>query len=123
MTDDFEARVQTSLNRLEDGLIKLEASQTLLHTRVRTLGVDLMARMDRLQNRMDLLDEHLTMGLGHAADAAWKLLNLKVETSLKAEQHRWEPWKVMAAAFTAGAGTFAAAVAVITLLLHLAGKL
>ncbi len=40
----------------------LEAGQTRLR-------VDLMERMDRLQARMDNLDEHLTMGLGHADDA------------------------------------------------------
>ena len=31
-------------------------------TRMRT---DLMARMDRLQSRMDNIDEHLTLGFGH----------------------------------------------------------
>jgi len=30
------------------------------------LRTDLMARMDRLQHRMDSLDEHMTVGLGHS---------------------------------------------------------
>jgi hypothetical protein len=40
-------------------LARLEAGQTALR-------VDFMARMDRLQARVDSLDDHLTLVLGHS---------------------------------------------------------
>ena len=40
-------------------LARLETGQTQLR-------IDLMARMDRLQDKLGVLDEHLTMGLGNA---------------------------------------------------------
>jgi len=46
-------------DRILAALERLEAGQTSLRT-------DLMGRMDRLQHRMDSLDDHLTMGLGHS---------------------------------------------------------
>jgi hypothetical protein len=33
---------------------------------IANLRVELMPRMDRLQHRMDSLDEHMTLGLGHS---------------------------------------------------------
>jgi chromosome segregation ATPase len=57
MSDDSTSRILAAIERLEQGQDRMR--------------VDLMARMDRLQHRMDQLDEHLTMGLGHA-DAAEK---------------------------------------------------
>ena len=56
MSDDGMSRILTVLERLEQGQARLESDVT----RPRT---DLMARMDRLQNRMDNLDEHATMSL------------------------------------------------------------
>ena len=53
----------------------------------------------------------------------WRLLNIRVDTALKAEQLRWEPWKVVIAAAAAGGGLVVANTAVIGLILHLMGKL
>jgi hypothetical protein len=53
----------------------------------------------------------------------WRMLNLRVDTMLKAEQLRWEPWKVVAAAAAAGGGFVAGWTAVIGLMLHLMGKI
>jgi len=54
-------------------------------TRMRT---DLMARMDRLQARMDSLDEHLTLGLGHADDAMRQARSAADGSHIHAEQIR-----------------------------------
>src|SRR4051794_1064111 len=61
MTDDSTGRILAALERLEAQL-----AQTATRDDVTKLRTDLMARIDRLQNRMDNFDEHLTMGLGHA---------------------------------------------------------
>jgi hypothetical protein len=52
-----------------------------------------------------------------------KLLNLRVDTILKAEQHRWEPWKVVIAAAASGGGLVIATAAAMTLILYLMGKI
>lgn len=56
MSDD---PIMAALARLEAGIARLDAGQT-------TLRVDLMACMDRLQGRLDGIDQHLTLGLGHS---------------------------------------------------------
>ena len=53
----------------------------------------------------------------------WKLLNLRVDTILKAEQLRWEPWKVIIAAAAAGGGLVVATATAMGLSRHLMGKL
>lgn len=60
-------------------LARLEAGQTALR-------VDLMARMDRLQARMDSLDEHLTMGLGHADRVERRAQSVAEDNRLLGEQ-------------------------------------
>ncbi len=60
-------------------LARLEAGQTALR-------VDLMERMDRLQHRMDSLDEHLTMGLGHSDRVERKSDGVAEQNRLLAEQ-------------------------------------
>jgi hypothetical protein len=52
----------------------------------------------------------------------WRLLNLRVDTMLKAEQLRWEPWKVVIAAAASGGGIVVAMIATMGLILHLMGK-
>jgi polyphosphate kinase 2 (PPK2 family) len=53
----------------------------------------------------------------------WRLLNLKVDTILKAEQHRWAPWMVVIAAAASGGGLVIATAAAMTLILHLTGRI
>ena len=56
-------------------------------------------------------------------EAAWRLLNLRVDTMLKAKQYRWQPWTVIIAGIAAAAGMLVAGAALMTLLLHLAGRI
>jgi hypothetical protein len=60
VSDGSTGRILAALERLE-----AQVAQTATRDDVAKLRADLMARMDRLQSRMDSLDEHLTMGLGH----------------------------------------------------------
>jgi hypothetical protein len=55
---------------------------------------------------MPLSDDELRLEL------AWKVEAMDADIKLKKEQMRWEPWKAMSAAFTAGvlvAGAFVSA--------------
>jgi hypothetical protein len=63
MSDDSTSRILAALERLEAQL-----AQTATRDDVGKLRTDLMACMDRLQSRMDSLDEHLTASLGHSDD-------------------------------------------------------
>jgi hypothetical protein len=45
---------------------------------------------------MPLIDDELRLEL------AWKVEAMDADIQLKKEQTRWEPWKAMSAAFTAG---------------------
>jgi len=58
-----------------------------------------------------------------ADERFWRLLILRVDTVLKAEQHRWEPWKVVIAAMAAGGGLVVAGAAGLGLILHVMGKI
>lgn len=66
MSDD---PILAALARLETGQASLRAEVKDVRTDfLAELGktrADLMARMDRLQARLDGVDEHLTMGLGY----------------------------------------------------------
>jgi predicted nuclease with TOPRIM domain len=58
MSDDPMAAV---LAALADIRAQMATRDDVTHLRT-----DLMERMNRLQHRMDSLDEHMTMGLGHS---------------------------------------------------------
>ena len=60
-------------------LARLEQGQNRLRT-------DLMARMDRLQHRMDSLDEHMTMGLGHSDRVERRVQSVSEDNRLLGEQ-------------------------------------
>jgi hypothetical protein len=51
-----------------------------------SLRTDLTARMDRLQTRMDSLDEHLTIGLGHSDRAEKRAQAVSEDNRLLGEQ-------------------------------------
>lgn len=74
MSDDQIAAVLASLERLEFGQAKLRT--------------DLMARMDRLQHRMDSLDEHMTVGLGHSDRVEQRSHGIAEDNRLLGEQLR-----------------------------------
>jgi len=76
MSDD---PILSALVRLESGLGRLETEQT----RIR---VDLMARIDRIQSRLDSLDEHLTLGLGHADRVERRAQSVAEDNRLLGEQ-------------------------------------
>ncbi len=76
MSDD---PILAALARLEAGQGRLEAEQTRLR-------VDLMDRMDRLQHRMQELDDHLTLGLGNADRVERKADGVVEQNRLLAEQ-------------------------------------
>ena len=67
MSDD---PILAALARLEAGQGRLEVDMKSMRSDfLHELGntrADVMDRMDRLQHRLDGLDEHLTMGLGNA---------------------------------------------------------
>lgn len=65
MSDD---PILAALARLEAGQAKLEAGQGRLETSHIALRVDLMARMDRLQNSLTLIRDDITVNMG-AVDA------------------------------------------------------
>ena len=67
--------------RLLDHLIRLEDGQAKMRA-------ELMARMDRMQHRMDSLDEHLTMGLGHSDRVEVQSRAVADENRLISEQIR-----------------------------------
>jgi hypothetical protein len=52
------------------------------------IRVDLMERMDRLQHRMDNLDEHLTLGLGHSDTVEVRVQSAMEGNRLLGEQIR-----------------------------------
>jgi len=74
MSDDQMAAVLAVLERLEAGQAKLRT--------------DLMARMDRLQHRMDSLDEHMTVGLGHSDRVEQRSHGVAEDNRLLGEQLR-----------------------------------
>ena len=49
--------------------------------------------------------------------------NVRTDTAYKKGLASWEPWKVVLTGIAAGAGGLTAAVAIMTLILHWAGKL
>jgi hypothetical protein len=90
-------RTGAAIGRLEDGQKSLRAEllAELSETSVAVgrldegqtkLRVDLMERMDRLQHRLDSLNEHLTMGLGHSDRVEQKSDGVAEQNRLLAEQ-------------------------------------
>jgi hypothetical protein len=79
MSGDHIAAILAALDRLEQGQTQLRQGQTLLR-------VDLMARMDRLQHRMDSFDEHLTVGLGHSDRVEKRVQAVAEDNRLLGEQ-------------------------------------
>jgi predicted nucleic acid-binding Zn-ribbon protein len=51
---------------------RLESGQSLMRSELTTLRVELMARMDRLQNTLTLVQDDITVNMG-AADAAFRV--------------------------------------------------
>jgi hypothetical protein len=49
------------------------------------------------------------------------IANKKADTAYKDGLAKWEPWKVLATGFAAGAATLTAAVGVMALIVHLLG--
>ena len=60
--------INDRLGRMEKGLASLEARMTVLDQGQTTLRVDLMARMERLDDQVTLIREDITVNIG-AADS------------------------------------------------------
>ena len=71
--------IETRVGGIETRVGGIEAEQTRLR-------VDLMARMDRLQTRLDGLDEHLTLGLGHSDRVDHRAQGIAEENRIIGEQ-------------------------------------
>ncbi|MGD0109375.1 MAG: hypothetical protein ABSC06_35880 [Rhodopila sp.] len=58
-----------------------------------------------------------------AEDVFWRRLNIRADTLLKAEQLRWEPWKVVIASAASGGALVVATATAMGFVLHLMGKI
>ena len=65
----LEGRINERFERIDERFERLEGRIERLETGQTRLRVDLMGRMDRLQEQVQAVDGLLTMGLGHADEA------------------------------------------------------
>jgi chromosome segregation ATPase len=78
--------VQTGLTGVQTGLTTLEARQTALEDSQTSLRVDVMARMDRLENRLTEIRDDISVNMGSTRRAHEAADNTRSEVRLLGEQ-------------------------------------
>jgi len=79
MSDDVNGRILTALDSLQAGQAKLDAGQTRLEEGQVKLRVELMGRMDRLQDVITGLREDVAVNFGRADKAELAAHNVREE--------------------------------------------